>query len=74
MKQSRRRQLGALAIFLVVVGLMWREVFVLTGILWWQAPRSADRPAPPPPAQFKTPATDWIDLQVYYKSHPEWPI
>jgi hypothetical protein len=74
MKASHSRQIGALAAFLVVMGLLWRQVFVMTGILWWQAPRASDRPAPPPPAQFKQAPTGWVDLPAYQKTNPVWPI
>ena len=74
MKAARNRQLGAIAVFLLVVGLLWRQVFVMTGILWWQAPQAAERPAPPPPAQFREVRTDWVDLPTYQKMNPVWPI
>ena len=74
MTASRNRQIGAIVVFLVVVGLLWWQVFAMTGILWWQAPRSADRPTPPPAVQFKQVSTDWVDLPAYQRTNPMWPI
>ncbi len=72
MNTTRRKRIAAIVAFLVVVGLLWRQVFVMTGILWWQAPGAAERPAPPPPAQFKQVSTDWVDLEAYQKANPMW--
>jgi hypothetical protein len=74
MKVSRQRQIGGIAVFLVVVGLVWRQVFVMTGILWWEAPRAAQRPAPPAAAVFKQTPSNWVDLPAYGKTNPVWPI
>ena len=74
MTASRNRQIGGIAVFLVAVGLLWRQVFVMTGILWWQAPRANEHPAPPPAAQFKQAPTNWVDLPAYQKTNPMWPI
>lgn len=74
MSTSRGKRIAAIIGFLVAVGLLWRQVFVMTGILWWQAPRAAERPAPPPPAQFKQVPTDWVDLEAYQKANPMWQL
>ncbi len=74
MTRARNKGIGAIVIFLVVVGLLWWQVFAMTGILWWQAPQAADRPSPPPPAQFPTVSTDWVDLPAYQQRNPMWPI
>jgi len=74
MRSSRRRQIGAIAIFLVTVGLLWRQVFVMTGIVGRQTPQEAPRPEPPPPAHFREVATDWIDLPTYLRANPVWPL
>ena len=63
-----------LVAFLVVVGLLWRQVFLMTGILWWQAPRPAERPVPPPPAVFAPASTNWIDLGAFQRAQPVWPV
>ena len=62
----------ALVAFLVAMALLWRGVFMMTGILWWQAPRPEARPTPPPPAQFRPANTDWIDLNAYRRNNPFW--
>ena len=75
MRVSRKRQIGAMAVFLIAVGILWRQVFAMTGILWWQeAPRLAERPAPPPAAQFRELPTGWIDLPAYQRTHDKWPL
>jgi hypothetical protein len=74
MKATRNLQLGGIAVFLVVVGLVWRQVFAMTGILWWQAPPAAEHPAPPPAVHFRQAPTTWVDLPAYQKTNPMWPI
>ncbi|NLO74731.1 MAG: hypothetical protein GX100_11580 [candidate division WS1 bacterium] len=74
MTQRSRLTIWALAAFLLVTALLWRQVFVMTGILWWQAPQPAERPLPPPPAVFAPADTDWVDLEIYLRNHPVWPI
>ena len=71
---TKRNQLGlgALVDFLMVTGLLWRQVFLMTGILWWQAPRPAARPEPPPAVAFAPANTAWIDLPTYLRNHPNW--
>lgn len=74
MKLSRAGQIGAMIAFLVVVGLLWQQVFAMTGILGGQAPAASERPAPPPAVQFPQVSTDWIDLPAYLRTNPVWPI
>jgi hypothetical protein len=63
-----------LVAFLIVVALLWRQVFLMTGILWWQAPRPANRPVPPPPVVWAPVNTDWIDLSAFQRAQPVWPL
>ncbi len=74
MKVARNRQIGAFAAFLIVVSVLWWQVFAMTGILWWEAPRATDRPVPPPAVHFREVPTSWVDLPAYHKLHPMWPI
>lgn len=74
MKLSRAQQVGAMVAFLAVVGLLWQQVFAMTGILGGQTPAVAERPAPPPAVQFPPVSTDWIDLSAYLRTNPMWPI
>jgi hypothetical protein len=74
MKTRAKLARGALVAFLIVVALLWRQVFLMTGILWWQAPRPADRPTAPPPAVFAPISTDWIDLHAFLRTQPVWPL
>ena len=74
MNRRLRLTRWGLAIFLVVVALLWRQVFLMTGILWWQAPRPETRPAPPPAPRVQPANTGWIDLDTYLRNHPVWPM
>ncbi len=74
MKLSRGRQIGAMVDFLVVVGLLWQQVFAMTGILDGQTSPAVERPTPPPAVQFREVPTDWIDLTAYLRTNPMWPI
>lgn len=56
----------------VVLGLLWFQVFLMTGVLWWAAP-SAEVPVErPDPPRFRPPATDWVDVDAYLRTHPVW--
>ena len=74
MKTRKQQAIWGLVAFLVVTALLWRQVFLMTGILWWQAPRPASRPVPPPAVTFAPVTTDWIDLPTYLRHHPAWPM
>lgn len=56
----------------LLVLLAWHQVFVMTGVLWWNAPQSTARvntPAPLPEVHLDT---TWVDTQAFLKTHPEW--
>jgi hypothetical protein len=68
---SRHRPLWyALSALLVL--LAWHQVFLMTGVLWWNAPQSSADVAVPPPLTEARLDTAWVDPQAFHKTHPEW--
>ncbi|NLJ36587.1 MAG: hypothetical protein GX358_10220 [candidate division WS1 bacterium] len=57
---------------IIVIGIAWHQVFVMTGILWWDAPEPTMQPAPPPPLVLTMPDTSWVDLSVWQRNYPVW--
>ncbi len=56
----------------LVLGALWQQVFSMTGVLWWDAPR-LEKPIPRPvPPRIAPPPTDWVDLKAYLRTHPVW--
>ena len=73
----RKRSMVATVILVIVVAVLWHQVFAMTGLLWWNAPgggqvANVSRPAAPPPLQIRPPDTSWVNLQAYLKTHPRW--
>lgn len=67
-----RLRVVLLVILLVGIGLLWNQVFVITGIVG-SSPNAAISPLPPPPPpEIKPVSTDWVDLEVYLRNHPTW--
>ena len=56
----------------IVVAIAWHQVFVMTGILWWDAPSAAVQQTPPPALELPPPDTSWIDMEAWQKTHPVW--
>jgi hypothetical protein len=60
---------------LVAIGLLvglWRQVFVMTGVLWWDAPHDKTAVARPAPPHIPQPDTAWVDLGAYLHTHSVW--
>jgi hypothetical protein len=57
---------------LLAILLLWQQVFVMTGLLWWNAPRAVAPVTPPSALAQPHPDTNWVDLQAYQNTHPEW--
>jgi hypothetical protein len=56
----------------LMLALLWHQVFAMTGLLWWDAP-AATAKLPRPAAPHLTPApTDWVDVDTYLRTHPVW--
>ncbi|HIE52806.1 MAG TPA: hypothetical protein EYP85_13715 [Armatimonadetes bacterium] len=62
--------IGGLLLFLSLVGWLWREVFVFTGLLWWNAPLAEEEKIDPPEAPpLVWPDLSKIDLEEYRQQH-----
>ncbi len=61
---------SALAVLLIVVA--WHQVFMMTGILWWNAPQLVQQQAPPAPLELRPLDTQLIDLEAWQKTYPVW--
>lgn len=59
---------------IVVIAAAWHQVFMMTGILWWDAPEGAVHRAPPPPLELKPLDTSWVDLEVWQRNYPVWAV
>lgn len=57
---------------LLVVLLLWHQVFVMTGVLWWNAPAPGQRLAALEPLDLQRPDTHLVDLDMYLAAHTEW--
>jgi hypothetical protein len=71
----RHRNFGVWAtalLYVVVLALLWHQVFVTTGVLWWNAPAPGKRVPRPAPPHLPETRTDWVDLDTYLRNHPEW--
>ncbi|NSW58430.1 MAG: hypothetical protein HPY44_20670 [Armatimonadetes bacterium] len=56
----------------VALGLLWQQVFAMTGVLWWDAPSDVQKVPRPAPPVIQPPDTDWVDLKAYLGTHPVW--
>ena len=64
----------ALTVLVVaIVALAWHHVFVMTGILWWDAPEPERQLQPPAPMDFGDVDTSWVDIAAWQRTHPVWP-
>lgn len=56
----------------LLVLLAWHQVFLMTGVLWWNAPQSSGEVAVPKPLLPAQLDTAWVNPQAFLKTHPEW--
>lgn len=69
---TKRKTIFIYLVGLALVVLLWHQVFLMTGVLWWNAPEPGQR-LPAFPAQVLTPpSTQHVDLQAFLQTHPEW--
>ncbi len=66
-----RMWLTVIAIVLLIA-FAWYQVFAMTGILWWDAPKGPVVQSPPPPLTLEPPDTSWIDLDAWQRTYPVW--
>ncbi len=69
-EQLRRRVLVVMAV--LVLALLWHQVFVMTGVLWWNAPAQATPVTRPHAPRLRAPASGWVDVDTYLRTHPVW--
>ena len=57
----------------IPLALAWAAAFWVTGMLWWRAPDTAAQANEiPPPAQVHPADSDWVDIEMYRRSNPQW--
>ncbi len=69
---NRRKTVLLYLVGLALVLLLWHQVFVMTGVLWWNAPQPGQRLPAPAPLALTPPDTSQIDLQAFLETHPQW--
>jgi multidrug efflux pump subunit AcrA (membrane-fusion protein) len=69
---SRQRFWLACLVGIVLIGLLWQQVFAMTGVLWWNAPPVEEPVSAPAPLPAATVETGWVDLDAYLETHPHW--
>ena len=68
---SRVRGVALTVLALVLLAVLWQQVFAMTGVLWWDAP--TDKPyARPAAPRLPVLQTGWVNVDTYLKTHPEW--
>jgi len=72
---ARRKRSAAWPVAAIVLLLVaaWCAAFSVTGLLWWHAPAGAGAHLPrPSPPIIEAVDADWVNLHLYYQSHPQW--
>lgn len=70
MKSSTRTITFIIGILAVL--LLWQQVFVMTGVLWWNAPAPGERLPAFETISVPRPDTRLVDLEAYQAAHPDW--
>lgn len=65
-------KVALIVVILLGIGLLWNQVFVITGIIGPDSGLAIGKVPPPAPPDIKDPRTDWVDLQIYLRTHPVW--
>ena len=69
---SRWLKIALIVVILLGVGVLWNQIFVITGIIGSQSAMSIGQVPPPNPPEINDPRTDWVALQIYLRPHPVW--
>lgn len=69
---TKRKTIFVYLIGLALVLLLWHQVFLMTGVLWWNAPEPGQRLAAFPAPTLTPPNTQHVDLPAFLQTHPEW--
>jgi hypothetical protein len=69
---TRRRQLILVVLSVLALAVLWQQVFVMTGVLWWNAPTPGEKL--PAFETLRLPPVDihLVNLDDYLAAHPEW--
>lgn len=60
-------------VIIVLVAFAWHQVFVMTGILWWNAPEPDVQLTAPDPVEYGKIDASWVDIESWHRTHPVWP-
>lgn len=69
---TKQRVWLAYIVGLVLVLALWHQVFVMTGILWWNAPPPAEQITALEPVRLAAPETSHVDVEAFLQTHPQW--
>ena len=70
---ARTSWLRTVLLMAIPLALAWTAAFWVTGMLWWRAPDLAtNADQTPPPAQVHSADSDWVDIEMYRRSNPQW--
>jgi hypothetical protein len=69
---NRTSRTIAIVLGVLAVLLLWHQVFVMTGVLWWNAPAPAERLPGFAAVELPRPDIRLVDLEAYMAAHPEW--
>ncbi len=69
---KRKSRTIAIVLGVLAVLLLWHQVFVMTGVLWWNAPAPAERLPGFAAIRLPRPDISLVDLDLYMSAHPEW--
>ena len=68
----KSRHLIVAILGLLAVLFLWHQVFVMTGVLWWNAPDTGQRLPALDTLHLPPVNTHLVDLPAYLATHPEW--
>ncbi len=70
---ARPAWLRTVLLMAIPLALAWAAAFWVTGMLWWRAPDTAAQATEvPPAAQVHAADSDWVDIEMYRRSNPQW--
>lgn len=70
---GRTSWLRTILLMAIPLALAWLVAFWVTGMLWWRAPDTAVAvDQTPPPAQVHPADSDWVDIDLYRRTNPQW--
>jgi len=61
-----------IALAVVILAVLWQQVFAMTGLLWWNADAPATKAPRPKAPVISPPPSEWVDVDAYLRTHPVW--